>query len=384
MNKMSRTAFAVALAGSTAAVSAADVSQAELDQLKAQVASMDERMNAMDAPSLEDKFKVKGDFRYRYETIDAEGKDRRSRHRIRARIAGVIQLPTNVEIGMGLATGGDDPVSSNQTLGKGGSSKGVQLDKAYAKWKATDSLYVQAGKYSNPLFRPAKSGLLWDGDWRPEGISAGWKNSNLFATAMVNLLESDDKGDKDVLAWSLQGGTKIKMGAAKLTMALGYHSIPTKGMAPSFDPTDSFGNSTDAGGNYLYDYEMAEVGAVLGMKVSSLPLNLYVNYVQNMDADNYDQGYIVGAKLGKAKGKGTWALGYQYEDLQADAVLGALSDSDFAGGGTDGKGHKFSGAVGINKQWSVAATWFYDNEAGGDLGTATDYNRLQLDTKFKF
>ena len=384
MNKMSRTAFAVALAGSTATVIAADVTEAELEQLKAQVASMDARMDAMDAPSLEDKFKVKGDFRYRYETIDVDGKDNRSRHRIRARLSGVVQLPTNVEIGMGLATGGDDPVSSNQTLGKGGSSKGVQLDKAYAKWKATDSFYLQAGKYSNPLFKPQKSGLLWDGDWRPEGVTAGWKNSNLFATAMVNFLESDTKSSKDATAWSLQGGTKMKMGGAKLTMALGYHSIPTKGALPSYDPTDSFGNSTDIGGKYLYDYEMLEVGAVLGLKVSNLPLNLFFDYVQNQDADNFDTGYIIGAKLGKAKGKGTWALGYQYEDLEADAVLGALSDSDFAGGGTDGKGHKFSGAIGINKQWSVAATWFYDNEAGGNLGTATDYNRLQLDTKFKF
>ena len=126
MKDMSRTAFAVALAGFTAVATAADVTEAELEQLKAQVASMDARMNAMDAPSLEDRFKVKGDFRYRYETIDVDGKDNRSRHRIRARLSGVVQLPTNVEIGMGLATGGDDPVSSNQTLGKGGSSKGVQ------------------------------------------------------------------------------------------------------------------------------------------------------------------------------------------------------------------------------------------------------------------
>ena len=74
--------------------------------------------------------------------------------------------------------------------------------------------------------------------------------------------------------------------------------------------------------------------------------------------------------------------------LEADAVLGLLSDSDFAGGGTDGKGHILTGAYGINKQWSLGLTSFLNNEAGeknlADQGGALSYDRIQLDTKFKY
>ena len=93
----------------------------------------------------------------------------------------------------------------------------------------------------------------------------------------------------------------------------------------------------------------------------------------------------MGAKLGKAKGRGTWQAAYQYQDLEKDAVLGLLSDSDFAGGGTDGKGHRLTGAYGINKQWNLGFTWFIDNEAGeGNFGKPVSYDRFMIDTVFKY
>ena len=119
-----------------------------------------------------------------------------------------------------------------------------------------------------------------------------------------------------------------------------------------------------------------------------MPVNVFGNYVQNQDADDYDTGWLLGAKLGKASGRGTWQLAYQYQDLEADAVLGLLSDSDFAGGGTDGKGHRISGAYGLSKSWNIGFTWFLNNEAGeknlADEGGALDYDRVMLDTAFKF
>ena len=40
----------------------------------------------------------KGDFRYRYEEIDQEGRDERTRHRIRARAAMIAQVEENVDL----------------------------------------------------------------------------------------------------------------------------------------------------------------------------------------------------------------------------------------------------------------------------------------------
>ena len=114
-----------------------------------------------------------------------------------------------------------------------------------------------------------------------------------------------------------------------------------------------------------------------------MPLGLYADFVQNQDADDLDTGYIIGAKLGKAKNRGSWQVQYQYQDLEADATFGLFTDSDFMGGGTDGKGHKLGAAYALQKNWSLGFTYF-DGTKGMDLGEDVDYSRLMIDTKFKY
>ena len=396
----------------------AAVSEAEFEALKAQLSALanrvavleqenaslrrvgEEASGTLDAAQAElaeirrhsltskwvESIKIKGDFRYRYEYIDAEGRDTRERNRIRARTALIAQLPADVEVAIGVATGGDDPVSSNQTLGAGNTSKDLKLDLGYFTWRATDTLSVTAGKYNNPLYRPQKTALLWDGDWRPEGINAQWKSDALFVNFLGDWLESDTDRGNDEFAWGLQGGIDVDFGDASLTTTLGYYDFPTAGNEPYFDD-DFFGN-TSIDGVYAFNYEMIELGADLGFMFLNLPTNVFGNYVQNQDADEHDTGWLLGARLGKVSGRGTWQLAYQYPDLEADAVLGLLSDSDFAGGGTDGKGHRISGAYGISPSWNVGFTWFLNNEAGmtrlAEEGGAIDYDRVMLDTEFKF
>jgi cell division protein FtsB len=101
-----------------------------------------------------DRVKLDGDFRYRYEYIDEDGSDSRKRNRIRARTNIKAQVADNTEVGFGLATGGDDPVSTNQTLGGGGTSKSVVINLAYIDWEAAEGLHLLAGKFKNPLKRP--------------------------------------------------------------------------------------------------------------------------------------------------------------------------------------------------------------------------------------
>ena len=71
-----------------------------------------------------DTIAIKGDFRYRYERIDAEFSDARERNRVRARAEISAQPTDNLKLGIGIASGGDSPVSANQTLGGGGYGKG--------------------------------------------------------------------------------------------------------------------------------------------------------------------------------------------------------------------------------------------------------------------
>ena len=151
-----------------------------------------------------DRIRMDGDFRYRFETIDVEGSEKRTRHRIRARSNIKAKVSDTVDVGFGLATGGDDPVSTNQTLGGGGSSKGVVLNLAYADWQATDGLNLIGGKFKNPLFRAGKQPLTWDGDWTPEGIGIKYERDWFFANAIGTYLEGDSRKDNKNFSSHLQ------------------------------------------------------------------------------------------------------------------------------------------------------------------------------------
>jgi len=392
------------------------VSDAEFAQLKVELAAMAKRISALEADnrvlrehsepavtqveitksavsspqaaakksSWMETIKLRGDFRYRMENIDVEDRSSRSRNRLRARAELIARLPRNVDIGIGVVTGGDSPVSGNQTLGGGESTKDLRLDLAYAKWHTSSNSYVQVGKFKNPLYKPQKSGLLWDGDWRPEGFAAGWAKDGIFVTFLGHWLESDTRKSNDAFAWGLQGGVKFDLGGAKLTTAIAYYDMPTAGNKAYFDD-DFFGNSV-RDGVYLYDYQLFELGGDLAIQLADVPLSIFANYVENQDADKFDTGWQVGTKLGKANA-GKWELGYRYQDSEADAVLGLLSDSNIAGGGAGVKGHILSGAYGVSNQWKVGVTWLFNNKSGEDLdpqGSGVEYDRIIFDTAFKF
>jgi hypothetical protein len=413
MKKLISVAVASVVLGS-AGVNA-HVPEAEWAEFKAQFAAMAERVNALEAEnralqeatsgtnlvtvedldatnaeiatlktqnkstSWAENVSWKGDFRYRYEEIDDGGKDR-ERHRMRARAALIAKATDNVEVGLGVATGGDDPVSTNQTLGGGGSTKDIKLDLAYFKYKPNE-FWLAGGKMKHPYYKPMKSGLIWDGDYRPEGLFAGWAGDMFFANASYIHINSDSKNGLDEALWGAQIGTRL----GPVTVAAGYFDIPTSGYPLIFDPDNSFGNATDGEGNYLYDYELITIGADATFKVADLALSIYGDFVQNQDADDYDQGYIVGAKLGKAKKKGSWQAQYQYQELEADATFALVTDSDFMGGGTDGKGHKISAAYALLDKWTLGFTYFDGDKCMDSVKCdKRDYDRLMIDTKFKY
>lgn len=371
----------------------------EVAEVQANVVEVQDTVAIASADSWTDSIRLDGDFRYRYERIDAEGNDSRRRNRVRARVNVRADLADDVEVGIGLATGGDDPVSTNQTLGAGGSSKNIVLNLAYADWEVSEGLHLIGGKYKNPLTRVGKQALMWDGDWTPEGLAATYKRNWFFANAIGTWLESDTKEDNNGFSWGGQIGAKGEIGRVTLTGGLGYYSIKTKGDSTSFgdpgDPGDYFGNTAvEAGGlacgttpdadcAYLYDYLLTEVFAEAAFDIGNWPTSVFFDYVNNGDPDENNTGWTMGARVGQAKDRGQMQFSYFYADKEADAMLGLLTDSDFAGGGTDNNGHFFKFTYGVNKTWSVGAQYFI-NETDTASGSSSDYNRLMIDTQWKW
>ncbi|HEY5645541.1 MAG TPA: putative porin, partial [Pseudomonadales bacterium] len=215
--------------------------------LQAQVAALSERLEALEsrraipieeyqvpvavtpkpsAPSWADRIKLAGDFRYRHETIDEDfADDKRHRNRIRARPVLTAEITDTVDVGFGLSTGGDDPVSGNQTLGGAFSKKPIGIDLAYFTWNAPlDGLSITGGKHKNPVYRTGDNGLLWDGDLRPEGANVVYKVGGLTLTGLFTWVP--ESSGSDTLAVGGQVTWNAQIGDVNgLLIGAGYYDL---------------------------------------------------------------------------------------------------------------------------------------------------------------
>lgn len=373
--------------------------QAELAALSARLAALEARkpiaMEDYQAPgpvatsatpgSWTDRIRLKGDFRYRHESIDAEfSDDTRNRNRIRARPALVAEVSDSVEVGFGLATGSDDPASTNQTLGESFSSKKVQLDLAYFGWSTpVEGLKLTGGKYKNPLHRAGGNGLLWDSDVRPEGMVATYRSGPLRLTGVVNWVT--ESSAEDNLAFGGQADWSFAFGEDfKLLLGAGYYDLSSvEGREVPLDG-DPRGNSVDGLNQYLYGYQELELFGELAFSIGDSPVSLFADYVENLDAPQFERGWALGGSVGFRHGKRPWKIGYTYQDLEPDAVFAMFTDSDFIGGGTDGRGHIFKGQYALTKNVSLGGSLFLNERGGDSTGEWEDFNRLQLDVEFKY
>jgi hypothetical protein len=350
------------------------------------------------------RIKLKGDFRYRHEQIDDESQAKeRLRHRVRVRLGAEARVNESVKAILQFATAGDDrdPRSTNQTLGEGGTRKGIGLDLAYADWTPAEGISVQLGKL--PYAWQRVGSYFWDGDVTWEGASAKLARGPFFASAFGSWLSESGSG-ADASMVGGQFGVKAKLaGGIGLTAAAGYFDvgavqgeITQASATPTCVATNAFfggaqGNRTQSVGGCRRlrdDYDMVEVLAQVDLKLGSLPLALFVDHVRNTSALDQDTGYATGVTLGKAGDPKSWEVGIVYQDMEQNAQFGQFVDSDFGGGTTYGKGAVLKAAWVPAKNWTVNGTYFMNERvlpgAGAVAEAWRDYERLQLDLNYRF
>ncbi len=324
---------------------------------------------------------LSGDLRYRHEQFDVQGMELRNRQRVRARLSLTAEPEDNLELGFRLVSGSDDPVSSNQTLGDGFTTKTLMLDRAYFVWThAVSGARIAGGKMGTPFFAPSE--LLWDNDLSPEGLAVkhvfGESDTRFFVQGAGLWLE-ERKSSENAALFGGQVGIEGRRDGLSIVLGGGYFNY-TDLVEPLYDD-DFFGNTTVDSTSFATDFDLVEIFAVLGFKAGETPVTVFADFVTNQAADTDQQGYLFGAKLGKAKRAGSWEVKYNYREVQKDAVMGALTDSDFRGGGSDGKGHEFGGAYQLSGKAKFAVTYFV-NKLG--VVDGDDFKRLMVDLKFKF
>jgi hypothetical protein len=332
---------------------------------------------------LADGLDYSGWFRLRYDGVDEKGVGHRDLGRFAGRFGIAARPADTIRLVFGLATGGDNPTSRNQSFGNGLSTKDIGLEYAYVDWSPSDKLHVYGGKMKNPLFRAGGAPLVWDSDVTPEGVAMSYASGALFANLGAFFIEQRASGT-DSMAGAVQAGAVIPLAdETRLRFGAGYLAYTHTAGQLAFYNGRPLGNSVDSGLRYLYDYRDIEGFAQLNTKLSDWPLAVYLQWVRNTAVDAEDTGYAFGAKIGSAHDEGDMEFSWTYMNIGADAVVGTFDDSDFGGGGTDHSGHMIKAKYVYSRNIAFAASGFV-NRVNRFTGTEHDYYRIQLDLEFKF
>ena len=369
---------------------------------------------AQELPSWLNGLKMKGDLRLRYEALDmVDSNATRDRNRFRYRLRWGMEkdFGDDFKVGFRLASSAaGGRTSTNTTMDSQFDFDSISIDKAYATYKpswakkdlagdvAIKGLEITAGKFGNPFAKNGSTWITWDSDVTPEGI---------YEKLDINLLKSEDldlgldltagqfvveeggAGDHDdaeLYAWRAGISSKIK--------GITEKPIKSKHVFTYYDYRDytkagnfvAGNNTTDVNGN-VGDFDVIGVYNEISMPLAfGLPSGkVFYDLVYNTDAlsSSDDTGWALGFKLGKAKKKGAWELGYTYAQIEADAVPSAFTDSDFAG--TDARGSVIKAKYALTNNLKFGLAAFFTNRISADADVVDQERRLfQADLAWKF
>ena len=321
------------------------------------------------------------DFRYRFEYTDDNSKlTKRRRHRIRTRLGAQYSPNERLRIKIRLSTAEKNTTGANQTLGHDFSLSDIGMDQLYINYSLMGNTYISLGKMTNPFFKPNKSELLFDGDYNPEGLALSFNKDNIFGN--IGFFKFDESSSKtsNILGFQIGLSNKITNQTSYKVALAQYNFDDIKGRAASDITWNGkiFGNPVDANNNYLNNYNItnlsAEIKTTLGM--GAIPTTIFLDFARNSKAHENDLGFQIGTKLTLSD---LWNVVYLYKDVENNAVFGALTHSDFGGGGVGHKGHQLNVGYIFSKKLSIELTWF-DNKKKMEI----DYKKAFIDLKYKF
>lgn len=327
-------------------------------------------------------FSVAGDARVRYESIEVDPGADVSRERYRARLALDAGRTDPLTLHVRFATGTGDPVSTNLNFGESFTLDDIQLDRAYLAWRMNDTTRLFAGKMKNPLYRPGDTSLNWDSDLNPQGIAAHFGRSGAQAT--VGVFDVADQGDERSRLFAVQAGRTWRIGGdGELTAGTGYYDYTNARGARPFYRGLAAGNTVDAAGNYVYDYDVLELWLEYGIDAFGFPVGFFGDWARNLEADRENRAWAVGVNGGKADERGGLAISWAWHDTEADALIGTFTDSDLGGGNTDSRGQVLKLEYGLTDHLVVGGTLIL-SEFGHFNGQPRDFDRVMLDMEFSF
>ena len=343
--------------------------------------------------------KLTGDMRVRQETIDVDGEPDftgsrdKDRQRIRARLGAFTKVnPKWKPASRSQAATAPTAARPTRTWTTTSTRKrcGWISPTSVTSLSAVPGLKTFAGKMKQPWM--AMGDVIWDGDINPEGFAAGYTKKNgtttFFGSGGYYTLKDavDSEGfeiDNDLGLYQAQVGVAFDVtDAARWTLGASIYDFNN----------DKYGSASSfrANGNTTDQFGLGEIFTQLDVIGLPLPLSLYGQYVQNYEARDFlafedggeDTAFLVGLRTNVAG----IAFDYNYRDVEANAVVGGFTDSDFAVGFTNSSGHKFKLKYDFMKNFSIGATYFMaesDAVSSQKLQDA-DADTIHVDLEAKF
>lgn len=365
------------------------------------------------SPSKDESLKLKiepqGDLRYRLAQSKEDVDETRTFHQLRARLGVKAQVEEDLSLIFRLATA-TSAISSNLTLGDskdpGMPRRSFGLDLAYTEFKWGGSGKLWAGRTANPFWAPAKNQLIYDGDLAFEGLALKWEpkwenDHSLFMNFGAFMVNESYERPYDTADLGI-AGAQIGYSWGGFTVHLAHQAfinIQDRNITgvEKDAKTDVYqGTSYNVyRGNTVYvndpllapvdrkyffsnQYVVGNLGLEYKLKAFSGEFLFFADAIQNSKVSTQANGYEAGLGLKF----GNTSLQIAQVVKEADATVGAFSDSDTNGGGTDTSGQRVIVGYQLSKKSQISLNSF---RAKRGVATVTrDYSLTQLDLSASF
>ena len=350
-----------------------------------------------------------GDFRYRIAKAKEDVDEERTFQQLRARLGLKSDVNQDAKMTLRLATG-TSATSTNQTLGDakdpGMPRRNFGLDQAFLDWSFAKGSSFIAGRAPSPFWSANKSQLVLDSDLNLEGLSVtsefSLPESKIFYSLGVFMISEnyDTAGKTDVVdtgLWGAQLGYALKneFGELKFSIAhFDYVNIRGKNIV-TLDKdakTDIYsipynrykGNFVTRPDLAIADYffqdkfVLTEFGLEYKRQWNSFEVLLFLESVENAAVDELNNGHEYGIAIRHQRIQVIYSL----VEKEAESVVGAFTDSDSNGGGTDNRGTRINLNYKLSENSRV--DWTIFNAERGMDSVDRKFSATQLDFLVSF
>lgn len=378
-------------------------------------------------PAWVENAKFGGNLNLRYESLSPDHQPgnqlSRDRYRYLLKYGVVLDPDPQVRLGLSLASNGfsgaawasSDVRAQNVTMDDSGKDDPLFIDEIWATytpdWKATNWLGLSAtgGKVKNPF---QTDRFLFAGGWTPEGFYGQLAPPSLakyhvsyvggafmmeeIADAMTETVGGFSPGKDGYML-----GNQIRFGIDKVGpfdlgfWASHYHFVrPTLSLSTVAGTSQlGFGNNSTAGNRLASEFGLMDFGATVTTMVVKRPLVLGFQYTSNESArpdpasanTMNDEAWSAMVKFGAVKKQYDWEVSAHWANIEADAMIAALIDSDFGAseGGTNYEGLRANIGFGVTDSSKLGVTYYDNSPILGTRGDP-DVQVLQVDYLIKF